>query len=226
MTIQYTDILRLALPETGQLDGTWGNTVNNSITQMVEEAITGKATIASFPGNEHTLTEANGTTSEARCLFLDLTAVLSATGTLNIPPNFTKLYIVKNATVGGFPVEVGMNTGAKVTVPNGTTKIIYSDGSDTLEVVTGEIQNVANSLVARDGSGNFSAGTITANLTGNVTGNVTGNADTATRLTPANWVVEQVGSDIVFRFNGVTRLRLSASGAIIAASDVTAHGTL
>jgi hypothetical protein len=30
-------------------------------------------------------------------------------------------------------------------------------------------------LVLRDGSGNFSAGTITANLTGNVTGNVTGN---------------------------------------------------
>ena len=34
--------------------------------------------------------------------------------------------------------------------------------------------NEANKVVKRDGSGNFSAGTITANLTGNVTGNVTG----------------------------------------------------
>jgi hypothetical protein len=34
--------------------------------------------------------------------------------------------------------------------------------------------NTANKLVLRDASGNFSAGTITANLTGNVTGNVTG----------------------------------------------------
>jgi hypothetical protein len=35
--------------------------------------------------------------------------------------------------------------------------------------------NTASAIVARDASGNFSAGTITASLTGNVTGNVTGN---------------------------------------------------
>lgn len=40
--------------------------------------------------------------------------------------------------------------------------------------------NTASAIVKRDGSGNFSAGTITAALTGNVTGDVTGNADTAT----------------------------------------------
>ena len=34
--------------------------------------------------------------------------------------------------------------------------------------------NTASAIVARDGSGNFTAGTITASLTGNVTGNVTG----------------------------------------------------
>jgi trimeric autotransporter adhesin len=35
--------------------------------------------------------------------------------------------------------------------------------------------NTASAIVARDASGNFTAGTVTANLTGNVTGNVTGN---------------------------------------------------
>jgi hypothetical protein len=35
--------------------------------------------------------------------------------------------------------------------------------------------NTASAIVARDGSGNFSAGTITATLTGNVTGSLTGN---------------------------------------------------
>lgn len=52
--------------------------------------------------------------------------------------------------------------------------------------------NTVNKVVARDASGNFSAGTITANLTGNVTGNVTGssgsttgNAATATALQTA-----------------------------------------
>lgn len=46
--------------------------------------------------------------------------------------------------------------------------------------------NTADQIVARDSSGNFAAGTITATLTGNVTGNltgnVTGNASTATAL--------------------------------------------
>jgi microcystin-dependent protein len=42
--------------------------------------------------------------------------------------------------------------------------------------------NTASKVVARDSSGNFAAGTITASLVGNVTGNVTGNSGTATRL--------------------------------------------
>jgi len=48
--------------------------------------------------------------------------------------------------------------------------------------------NTNSTIVARDGSGNFSAGTITAALTGNVTGNVTGNLNgnlTATAPTAA-----------------------------------------
>jgi hypothetical protein len=40
--------------------------------------------------------------------------------------------------------------------------------------------NTASAIVARDASGNFTAGTITAALTGNVTGNLTGTASAAT----------------------------------------------
>ncbi len=45
--------------------------------------------------------------------------------------------------------------------------------------------NTASKLVKRDGSGNFAAGTITANVTGNVSGtagSATGNAATATKI--------------------------------------------
>ena len=46
--------------------------------------------------------------------------------------------------------------------------------------------NTPNTIVKRDGSGNFNAGTITAslvgNVTGDVTGNLTGNASTSTKL--------------------------------------------
>ena len=55
------------------------------------------------------------------------------------------------------------------------------------DIITGAASaNTASKLVLRDGSGNFSAGTITANLTGNVTGNVTGNTSgTALTVTQA-----------------------------------------
>jgi hypothetical protein len=45
--------------------------------------------------------------------------------------------------------------------------------------------NTADTIVYRDGSGNFSAGTITANFSGNVTGDLTGVASTATKLETA-----------------------------------------
>jgi hypothetical protein len=73
MATQYTSILKLALPTTGELDGTWGDVVNNNITSMVEEAIAGLSTINTWTTNSHTLTTANGTTSESRAAILVLT---------------------------------------------------------------------------------------------------------------------------------------------------------
>lgn len=60
-------------------------------------------------------------------------------------------------------------------------KLLTVDGAgsgldaDRLDGLTSATANTASTIVARDASGNFSAGTITASLTGNVTGNVTGN---------------------------------------------------
>lgn len=62
----------------------------------------------------------------------------------------------------------------------------FNGAAATTWAVDATTTNTANKVVARDSSGNFAAGTITANLTGNVTGNVTGNiagnSDTATNL--------------------------------------------
>ena len=46
--------------------------------------------------------------------------------------------------------------------------------------------NTASTIVSRDGSGDFTAGTVTAALTGNVTGNVTGTSSIATTVTVAD----------------------------------------
>jgi hypothetical protein len=75
--------------------------------------------------------------------------------------------------------------------PAGTGAVVVSNGTLGTPVGYGT-DNVASTLVQRDASGNFSAGTITANLTGNVTGSVTGgvsgNAGTATKLATARTI--------------------------------------
>jgi hypothetical protein len=64
--------------------------------------------------------------------------------------------------------------------------ILTETGSDSyiINLIGGQATstNTINAVVKRDGSGNFSAGTITANLIGNVTGNVSGSAGTVTSL--------------------------------------------
>ena len=62
------------------------------------------------------------------------------------------------ATVGGYNVLTEASTAFIISTIGGS--------ADTA--------NTPNAVVKRDGSGNFAAGTITANLVGNVTGNVTG----------------------------------------------------
>jgi hypothetical protein len=56
--------------------------------------------------------------------------------------------------------------------------------------------------------------------------NVSGSAFTASELNTTNFTVEQQGSDLVFLYNGTRIAKISASGAITAASDVQAGGAV
>jgi hypothetical protein len=76
---------------------------------------------------------------------------------------------------------VSFNGSANITVTANTTNTLtrgtyltgnnFNGSAATTWAVDATAANTADKVVARDASGNFSAGTITANLTGNVTGN-------------------------------------------------------
>ena len=66
MATAYTTSLKLALPTQGELTGTWGDTLNNQVTSMIEEAVAGLKTINTWSTNSATLSTADGTTSESR----------------------------------------------------------------------------------------------------------------------------------------------------------------
>jgi hypothetical protein len=82
--------------------------------------------------------------------------------------------------------------------------------------------NTASKVVARDTSGNFAAGTITANLVGTVTGTVSGNAGSATQLQTAR-TINGVS------FDGTQNITVTATDATkvaLAGSTMTGYLTL
>jgi hypothetical protein len=74
-------------------------------------------------------------------------------------------YVASVAVSGTGLGVTGTGEGASVTVSSNATNA-----------------NTVNTIVARDGSGNFSAGTITATFSGNLTGDVTGTASAASAV--------------------------------------------
>jgi hypothetical protein len=70
----------------------------------------------------------------------------------------------------------GTGPGAAVTTVNSVGGYSASAIAASVAATQSAVSiNTASTIVKRDSSGNFAAGTITANLTGNVTGNLTGN---------------------------------------------------
>lgn len=125
MPSTFTTKLRLELQATGENRTTWGNKANQ-VFSRIEDAVAGLSSIAMGDAN-HTLTTANGTTDEARNAMLILTGANTAVRTLTIP-QVSKVYIIRNATTGGFAVTVsnGLNT---VSVANGKWYLVWTDGT-------------------------------------------------------------------------------------------------
>jgi hypothetical protein len=168
MATQYTTLLKLALPTQGELSGAWGDVINNNITSMVEEAVAGLKTINTWSSNSAVLSTADGTTAESRAAILNLTDTTSdLTGAATLVcPTLSKVYIVKNGT--GQTVTIKTSAGSGIAVSNGNTSIVYCDGTNVVEAVTGITGNL-------DVGGNLTVG---GNAT--VTGTTTFNGGTLT----------------------------------------------
>lgn len=131
MPSTYTSSLRLTLPATGELDGSWGNVVNDQITSMIEQAISGYVSIATADANV-TLTTANGADDQARNMIVRLTGALTANRNITVP-SVEKLYVIKNSTTGSFTLTVKTAAGTGVTIPNGDrATLVYCDGTNVL----------------------------------------------------------------------------------------------
>ena len=132
----FTPLLGLALPTTGDLSGTWGTTVNTAITDLLDDAVAGTVTLSA--NADVTLTTTNGADNQARNAVILWTASNGATTRNITAPAQSKTYIVINAGTGSVVIRgSGPTTG--VTIPSGARAMVAWNGSDFVKIVSNPV---------------------------------------------------------------------------------------
>ena len=166
MTTAYTSLLGLALPVTGELSGTWGDTVNTAITSLLDTAIAGTTSITTDA--DITLSTTTGASNQARQAII-LWNPASGTTTRNITaPAQSKMYTVINASGGTQSIVIrgaGPTTG--VTVLKGESALVAWNGSDFIKVssVGGSSTFIDLTVTGNTILGDTSNDTLTVNAT-------------------------------------------------------------
>jgi len=139
----YTNDLRLTELATGEGSGTWGTTTNQSLS-LIGEAFSFGTEAITTNADTHTTTIADGSTDPGRSLFLKYTGTLDSACTITIGPNtVSKLWFIENATSGSQNIIIKQGSGATVTIPNGQTKAIYSDGAGSGGAMVDALQDLS-----------------------------------------------------------------------------------
>ena len=136
---------------------------------------------------------------------------------------------VGNATSIAAGVIVDADINASAAIADTKLSTISTAGKVSNSATTATSANTASAIVARDASGNFTAGTITANLTGNVSGSsgsTTGNAATATALATGRTI--SITGDLAYTspsFDGTGNVTAAGTLATVASAGTTGSST-
>jgi hypothetical protein len=170
----FSPLLGLALPTTGDLSGTWGVVVNDAITQLLDSAIAGTTTLSA--DTDVTLSTTNGAANQARNAIIRWTATGTVTRNITAPAQ-SKAYFVINATGGTQAIVIrgsGPTTG--VTIPAGARALVAWNGSDFIKIVsnpvvlTSDVSGVLPEANGGTGESTYSNGQL---LIGNAAGGLT-----------------------------------------------------
>ena len=131
MTSAATPLLKLEQQGSGDHNDTWGDNLNATLA-MIENAIA-KRTLVATTGGTTTLTDTQFVDNEARNSALDVSGTLASNATIIIPSR-TKWYIVRNATTGSFSLTIKTSGGTGAAITQGTTALVWCDGTDTIAV--------------------------------------------------------------------------------------------
>ena len=154
MTTGRTPNLNLALPVQGELSGSWGDEVNNGITDYIDIAVAGTLTLT----GDGAVTLANTTgaaagdnigSTTAQYYILKVVGPLTATKVIT-GPSSSKTYIVNNTdSTYGVTIKASGQTG--VTVAAGQRALVVFNGTDYVQV--GASAGGSNTQVQYNNSG-------------------------------------------------------------------------
>ena len=212
MPTSYTSLLGLALPVTGELSGTWGDTVNDYITQYLDASVAGTQTIS---GSQTAVTlskttasslsqAGSGATGSSQYMIINCTGNPASLLTITAPAA-SKPYIVINATSTSQQVKlVGSGPTTGVTLESGERAVVAWNGSDFVKIATS----------TADGVTTFSAGT---------TG-FTPSSATSGAVTLAGTLATTNGGTGLTSFTANGLLYASSSSALTTGSALTFDG--
>ena len=134
MASTFVNNLRLEEMATGEQSGNWGTKTNTNL-ELIGEALGFGTEAITTNANTHTTTVADASSDAGRAMFIKYTGALDSDCTITIGPNTMKrVHIIENATTdsgssGPYNIIVSQGSGANITIPNGTAKVVYLDGA-------------------------------------------------------------------------------------------------
>lgn len=173
MADTYTTTLGAILMAIGGDNNTWGTNLNNSVIQILEDAIANALPSATATVTGGTLDLSINAPpagpSAARYAFLPFTGTLTANQIVKVP-NLTKSWLVRNGTSGGFTLSLETPSGTPQTIPqNNGWQLVTCDGANNIvvwpfntaqiEMANGAAAAPAFSFLNETGSGWYRNGT-------------------------------------------------------------------
>jgi len=223
--------LKLTVQATGENSGTWGQITNTNLL-ILEQAIGGYDAVGLNATTGATLTFSNGVLSNGKNQVIKLTGTITSNVDVVIPDSIEKTYLVENATTGAFTVtfKTTSGTGATWTATNKGYKILYSDGTNIVDIST-DLGDINVGVVTSEGitaTGNIvpgandtydlgSASSVWRNLyTGDLhLSNQAKNNGNIVDGTKGNWTLQEGNNDI-YMINNISgekfKIRLDKIG--------------
>jgi len=139
MPSSYTTTLGIELMVTGEKSGQWGDITNTNL-NIVEQSqgYLSKSIAGGVQITPLTITDGSTATSDARNYIIELTGTITGNQIVTVPDGIEKSYLVFNNTTGAFTVQfkTASGTGPTFTATDKGYKIVYTDGTDVIEVPT------------------------------------------------------------------------------------------